>query len=113
MARKARWPARICQVGIERGADRLRDAKHHAADQRAPHTAQPADDDGLEGEDQPDRSRRRIENCADAEQDAGDRGEDHRDAERQRIELAIVDAHQLGGVGIVGDGAKGAAEPVR
>ena len=27
-----------------------------------------------------------------------------------RIELAIVDAHQLGGVGIVGRGAEGAAE---
>ena len=31
-------------------------------------------------------------------------------AERQRVQVAVVDAHQLGGVGIVGGGAEGAAE---
>ena len=57
--------------------------------------------------------RQRREDSADAEQHAGKRREHHGDAEGQRVELAIVDAHQLGGVGIVRHGAKRAAEPVR
>ena len=75
--------------------------EHDAADQRAPHAAEAADNHRFEGQDQPDRTGRRIEVRADGEQHAGDRREDHRDAERHGVELAIVDAHQLGGVGVI------------
>src|SRR5580704_3590963 len=98
-------------IRIELRADRLGDAKHDAPDQRTPHAAEPADNDGFECEDQPDRSRQRREDRSDAEQHTRERREYHRDSQRRRVELAIIDAHQFGGVGIVGDGAKGAAKP--
>ena len=63
----------------QRGAERLRDAQHHAANQRAPQAAEPADDHGLERQDQPDRPGRRIEIGADGKQHAGERREDHGD----------------------------------
>src|ERR1700722_17710123 len=94
----------------QRGTDRLRDAQDHAADQRAPHAAEAADDHRFKRQNQPDWTGRRIEVRSDRKQHAGDRGEDHRDAQRNGVELAVVDAHQLGGVGIVGDGAKSAPE---
>src|SRR5271169_3339130 len=43
----------------QRRTDRLSDAQHHAADQRTPQAAQPANDHGLECQDQPDRARGR------------------------------------------------------
>ena len=49
----------------QRRADGLRDAEHHAADQRAPQAAEAADDHRFEREDQPDRTGRRIEVGAD------------------------------------------------
>ncbi len=110
MARNAKCPARICHVGSSAAPTDWAMPSTMPPIKRAPHAAQPADDHGLEGQNQPDRAGRGIENGADAEQHAGDRGEDHRDAERQRVELAIVDAHQLGGVGVVGDCAEGAAD---
>jgi hypothetical protein len=85
----------------QRRADRLRDAEHNAADQRAPHVAEPADDHRLESQDEPDRPGRRIENRPDGEQHAGYCREDHGDAQRQRVELAVVDAHEFRGIGIV------------
>src|SRR5439155_27371939 len=45
---------------IDLRADRLRHAEDDAAGQRAPHAAEPADDDRLEAEDQPRRPDRRI-----------------------------------------------------
>src|ERR1043166_3511877 len=60
-------------AGIELRADRLRDAEDDAARERAPHAAEPADDDGLETEDQTRRADRRIEVGAHREQHAGDR----------------------------------------
>src|ERR1700682_3330944 len=52
----------------QRRADRLRHGEDHAADQRAPHIAESADDDGLESENEPDRSGRRIEDGTDGKQ---------------------------------------------
>src|SRR5262249_2265408 len=66
----------------QRGPDRLRDAKHHAAEQRAPQIAEAADDDRFERKDEPDRSGRRIEVRADSKEDAGNSRENHRDPER-------------------------------
>ena len=58
-SRKAIWPARICQAGDSR-AERLGDAENHAAQERAPKAAEPADDHRLEREDQPSRTAARI-----------------------------------------------------
>ncbi len=54
-------PGEDLPFGIDRGPDRLRDAEDDAAGQRAPQRAEPADDDGLEGIDQPRRPDGRIE----------------------------------------------------
>src|SRR5579872_7452701 len=72
-------------IRIERRADRLGDTEHHAADQRTPHAAEAADDDGFERKNEPDRPGRWIEDRANPEQHARDRGEHHRNAERERV----------------------------
>src|SRR5574338_190072 len=63
------------QVRLDRGADRLGDAENDRADQRAPHVAEAADDDRLEGIDQARRPDRRVEVRAYREEDAGDGGD--------------------------------------
>ena len=62
---------------IDRRADRLRHADDDAAGERAPERAEPADDDRLEGVDQPRRSDGRIEIGARAEIERGDGHHDH------------------------------------
>ena len=77
-------------AGIELRADGLRDAEDDAAGERAPHAAEPADDHGLEAEDQPRRADRRIEVGAHGEQHAGDRDDGERQRHRQREHVAVV-----------------------
>src|SRR5471030_1543405 len=95
---------------IEDGADRLCDPEDYRAEQRPPEIAEPADDDRLEGVDQPVGSDRRVEVAADREKDAGDGGHREGDRHRQRIEMPVVDAHQPRRHRIVRGGAEGAAE---
>ena len=78
--------------------------------ERAPQAAQPADDHGLEAEDQPRRSLRRIEIGAHRQEHAGDRHHRKRQRHGQRKDVAIVEPHELRHRGIVGGGAEGAAE---
>ena len=61
MARNTIWPASNCQPGSICAPIACDDAEDDAADERAPHAAQPADDHRLEAEDQPRRPDGRIE----------------------------------------------------
>src|ERR1051325_8589891 len=59
-------------AGVELRADRLGGAENAPPRERPPHAAEPADDDGLETEDQTRRADRRIEVGAHREQHTGD-----------------------------------------
>ena len=95
---------------IDLRADRLRHAEDDAAGQRAPHIAEPADDDRLEAEDQPRRADRRIEIGAHRQEHAGDGDDGERQRHRHGEHVAGVEAHQLRHRLVVGGGAEGAAE---
>src|SRR6266498_4206725 len=71
-------PGQQLPARINLRADRLRHAEDDAARERAPHAAEAADDDGLEAEDQPRGSDRRIEVGAHGEEDAGHRDDGER-----------------------------------
>ena len=101
------------QPGESLAPDGLRDAEDDAADQRAPERAEAADDHGLEGEEQPDgpaadvkvvRMPRKTPATATMASDS---------AIASAVEPAVVDAHELGGLLVVGGRAEGAAERVR
>jgi hypothetical protein len=96
--------------GVDGRAGCLRNADDDAAGQRAPQAAEPADDDGLEGEYEPCRTDRGIEIGAHPKEQSRQRGDGERDAHGDGEEAAVVDAHELGDVGIVGHGAEGAAD---
>lgn len=81
--------------GVELGADRLGDAQDDPADEGAPQRAEPADDDGLEREDQHDRTEGRRELGTHAQEHAGqaDRAQGERGG--QGVDLLVGDAHHL------------------
>ncbi len=110
MSRKARCPAKQLPARIDLRADRLRHAEDDAAGKRAPHAAEPADDDGLEAEDQPRRSDRRIEIGAHGDEHAGDRNDRQRQRHGEREDVPVVEAHQLGDGLVIRGRPKGAAE---
>ena len=95
---------------VDRGADRLRDAEHDAAGQRAPEQPRPPMITASKAKISRAGPDRRIEIGAHAEKQRGDRADREREAHRDREQLLVVDAHQLRGDGIVGDGAKRAAQ---
>ena len=90
---------------IDERAETLRNAKHNAADQRAPERSRPADHRRLEGEDELRRSGIRIESRAHAEKSAGDRDRRQCDCGGDRIDAPRVDADQPDRVRILGGGA--------
>ena len=98
--------ARVCiaELNPEHGkatADRLGDAEDHAAGECAPGAAEAADDDGLEGVDEACGADGGVEVGADGHEDAGDGDHGERDGGRDGEEVAVVDAHDLGGLGVV------------
>ena len=107
---KGEMPGQQLPARIDLRADRLRHAEDDAARERAPHAAEPADDDGLEAEDQPRGPDRRVEIGAHGKKDAGDRDDRKRQRHGQREDVAIVETHQLRHRLIVRRGAEGAAE---
>src|SRR5262249_3175895 len=68
--------ARVCTRGTKRAAARLATAENQPAGARPPRAADPADDHGLEAEDQPRRTLRGIEIGAHRKEHASNR--DHR-----------------------------------
>ena len=68
-----KMPCEHLPAGIDMGADALGKTQQDAAEKRAPQTAKAADDDGLEAENQPRRSDRRIEIGPYCDEHAGDR----------------------------------------
>ena len=109
-ARNARWPASTCQPGSTSAPKPLRDAKHDAANQRAPEIAQAPDDDGLEAEQQPPRPHERIKVGADAQEHPRQCDDGETQRHRGGVNAARVEAHQRRDLGVVAGGAKGAAE---
>jgi hypothetical protein len=103
-------PGQDLPFGIDLGADGLGDADDDAAGQRAPQAAQAADDDGLEGVEQACGPDRRVEVGAHAEIERGDGDHTMAMAGGEREDVAVVDAHQLGDLRIIGGGAEGAAQ---
>ncbi len=109
-AKKARCPARICHSGS------ILAPMAWATPMMMPPTSvphrlpKPADDDGLEGVEQACRPDGRVEIGAHAEIERGDGDHHHGDGGGEREDVAVVDAHQLGDLRIVGGGAEGAAE---
>src|SRR4029077_13376738 len=84
-------------LGIDRGAEGLRDPDDDAAGKGAPHRSEAANDDGLERVDEPRRTDCGIEIGARAEIERGDRGHDHRDAGCGRENPVRPYSHQAGG----------------
>lgn len=99
------------QPGVDRGADPLGDAEHGAAEQRAPEVAETPDDDGLEAEQEAARPRDRIEIAVAAHQHARETGDREGQRRRDGVDLAVVDAHQADGRGIVGGRAHRGPQP--
>ena len=101
-ARKTRWPGEDRVLRVDLRAERLRDAEHDAAEQRAPERADAADHDGLEREDQLRRAAAygsKVERMArNRPASAGDRDGDRG---RARVDGARVDADELGRVGVL------------
>ena len=103
-------PCQDLPFGVELGADRLGDPDEDAARQRAPQTAEAADDDGLERVEQARGAYGGVEGGTHAEMESRHGDHDHGDGSDQREDGAVVDAHQLGHLWIIGSGAEGAAD---
>jgi len=97
-------------AGIDLRPDALGDAEDHAANQRPPKIAEPADDDRLETEDQPTGSHERIEIGADRQKHPRDRDDSKRKRHRGGIDLPVVEPHQQRNFAVVAGGAKRPAE---
>src|SRR5262245_46768013 len=105
-----KMPCEHLPAGIDMGADALGDAQQDAAEERAPQTAEAANDDGFEAENQPRRSDRRIEVGAHGDEHAGDRYDGERQRHAQRENVAVVEAHELRHSLVIGGGAERAPE---
>ena len=108
MARKARCPARICQVGSSAAP----------IDCAIPSTMPPINvPHMLPSPPIITASKARMSRIGPDEgakivrMHTGKGGENHGDAERERVKLAVIDAHELGGIGVVGNRAESAAKP--
>ena len=98
-------------AGVKLRADRLGNAEDHAAGQRPPQAAEPADDHRLEGVEQPCRPDGGREVGADRHEGAGERHHRERQCHGEREDMAVVDAHQRRRLMVVRGRAEGHAEP--
>ena len=108
--RKARCPARICHSGLILAPTVWATPMMMPPASVPQKLPKPADDHGLEGVEQACRSDGGVEVGAHAEIECGHRDHHHGHRHREGEDAPVVDAHQLGDLGIVGRGAEGATE---
>src|SRR5258708_29106100 len=92
---EGKMPGKHLPTGIDVGADALSHAEQDAAEKRAPQAAEAADDHGLEAENQPRRSDRRIEIGAHRDKHARDRDDGDRQRHAEREDVAGVGSPAL------------------
>ena len=109
-ARNARWPARICHSGLIAAPTVCATPRMMPPASVPQSEAEAADDDRLEGVDQPRRADGRIEIGAHAEKERGDRHHHQRNAIASGEDPCGCRCPSARRYRIVGGGAEGAAE---